>query len=689
MSDESSRTLLPRPGVMPASSTMSLRSYRAIKVDKPLRHDTKSYVSYYLPILRWLPEYSWGKMAKDMLAGLTLTSFQIPLAISLTTMAHVSPYAGLYALVIPPLIYAVFGSVPTMVVGPQTVASLVVGQSCDAWAHKSLEPLMTVAVIGCISGVLVFAMGIFRLGFIDNAISKAFLKGFTSALAVVMLITELLPQLQIDDRYKQALKEGKVGSAAWDKLVFALENAREYSNPFSVKLSVAAFSILLLSKYLKKYLTAKYGWTKLTFFPDLLLVVLGSILLSFYYDWDNKYNLPIVGDLPPNKDHIKVPIQSFQEFKDLFDASFLVAILGLFESATAFKSISATFDIDVSSNRELVSLGLINIVGSVFSSLPAFGGYGRSKLNIFCGAQTPMAGIFVSLSAIFCMRFLMGVFHYLPLCILAVIISFIAYNLLEEVPGDMFFYWSVSGYQELITFSAVVLSTLIWSPQFGLVMGLGLTMIRLLKHTTQSRIQILGKDPITKKFRNIYSEHNEEIPLEEIEKTMVIKVPEPLVFWNVPDLMKKVKRLEKYGSLYVHPSYPTSLRPVSGVTTLKDNVYVKYIIMDLLGMTYIDMSALQALVDMVVNYHKRGIYVIFCRSSIRDLKNKFDKSGITRLQADFISRQLLYQEGIPHDHLQFLKLGLYGSVDEAVTAVDMLEVLSSTSSGTAQNGRMA
>ncbi|AET40936.1 uncharacterized protein Ecym_7084 [Eremothecium cymbalariae DBVPG len=679
-----SQNLLPdRRPLLQTTSTPSLRSYRAIKVDQPLKLNTKSYISYYLPILKWFPEYDRKKLGKDLLAGISLTAFQIPFAISLSTMAHVSPYAGLFSLVIPPLIYAVFGSVPTMVVGPQTVVSLVVGQSCEAWSHKSVDSLVTVAVIACTSGFILLSMGLFRMGFIDNAISKAFLRGFIFALAIMMLITELLPELQLEDLYRDEVAQGNAGTTTWDKFNFILKYGPEHADSFSMKLSFIAFSILMVCKYVKKYFTEKRGSKLCRFFPDLLLVVAGFIYLSYYNDWSSTMGTRIIGNLPPNKNHFKVPITSFKEFKELFDISFLVAILGLFDSATAFKAIGEKFDIDISSNRELVSLGLINVVSSVFSALPAFGGYGRSKLNILCSAQTPMAGIVVSVAAIFCMNYMMGAFHYLPLCVLAVIISYIAYNLLEEIPSDLFFYWSVGGYQELLTFVAVVVTTLVWSPQFGVSIGVGLTMIRLLKHTTQSRVQILGRDPVTKKFQNIYAEQSEQIPLEEIEKTMVIKIPEPLIFSNVSDLKKRLSRLEKYGSLKVHPSYPTPLRPVSASAGSQSESYISYVIFDLLGMTYIDMSALQALTEMVVNYHKRGTFVLFARPSIHDLKNKLNKSGITKLQANFVQKQITFGSRTSVELMQFLKAGLYVSLDDALTVVDTLENL--TNGGEAAN----
>lgn len=670
-----------------SASVPSLRSYKAIKVDRPLKSDTKSYISYYLPILKWLPEYTWHKFNKDLLAGITLASFQISMSISLSTLAHLPPSTGLYSLLIPPLIYCILGTVPTTVVGPQTVVSLVVGQSCEWWSHRSLEPLSTVAVIGCVSGGILFAMGVFRMGFIDNALSKAFLRGFVSSLALVMLITELLPELKLEELYAHYVAQGYIGTTTWEKFRFILEKAPENSDTFTWNLSLFTFILLMTIRYLKRHLAEKCGWKKCIFFPEILIVVVGSITLSNTQKWSELKGIKIIGDIPPNSDHIKVPVQTFSEFKELFGTSALIAMLGLFESTIVFKSVCSNSNVDASSNRELVSLGVVNLVSSIFSALPAFGGYGRSKMNISCGAQTQFSGVFVSLLAIICMNFLMNAFHHLPICILAVIISTVAFSLLEEAPADLMFYWSVGGYQELFIFIIIVVTTLVWSPQFGVTMGMCLTMIRLLKHSTRSRVQILGRDPITYTFKNIDDDENSDIPLEEIEKVMVVKIPEPLIFSNVSDLRTSLKRMEKYGSLKVHPSYPLPLRQMLSPTT-SGQVSLKYLVIDLFGMTYIDISALQALREIVDAYSRRNICVMFTRPKIPDLRHKFRKSGISELQSNSIKALRLSSCAtvLPRETLELVYEAIFKTIDDALEVIDILESLDSSTSYVAESG---
>jgi MFS superfamily sulfate permease-like transporter len=107
--------------------------------------------------------------------------------------------------------------------------------------------------------------------------------------------------------------------------------------------------------------------------------------------------------------------------REAMGTSFLIALLGFFESSVAAKSLGggeSTKDgiqgIQLSANRELVALGVANLVGSCFSALPAFGGYGRSKVNASTGGKTPMSSIFLSIITMICVVFLLPAFYYLP-----------------------------------------------------------------------------------------------------------------------------------------------------------------------------------------------------------------------------------------------------------------------------------
>lgn len=588
-----------------------------------LKPNGKSYWSYYIPAMAWIPHYQWKFLAGDVVAGVTLASFQIPVSMSYAnSLANVPTVSGLYGLVVPPLIYALLGSVPQMVVGPEAAISLVVGQAVspylvdtrpDNHRNLSLDPEEVAGLIAGTGGAVLLIGGLLRFGFLDSVLSRALLRGFISAVGLTMIIDQLPAQLGLTE-----LMHRVTGThpTSMGKLVFVVEYWREAHAP-TTKVALTAFAAIMALRITKRKYSSKVR--ALHFLPEILLVVIVSTCLSDYFDLHHRAGLDIVGDIKPGRVKFELPITPARwlDFKTNFSASFFAAILGFFESTIAAKSLGSQYDINISTNRELVALGMVNLMGSLVSALPSFGGYARSKVNAASGAKTQMAGVVLSCVTMLSIAFLMPYFYFLPNCILSSIISVVGFSLLEEAPADIKFYWKICGYQDLATLFATMLFTLLWSVQTGIAVGVGMSLMRVIHHATRPRIQILGRVPGTNDFRNA-----DEVPdlLEAIEGCLIVKIPEPLTFVNTGDLRNRLRRLEFYGTMRIHPSYPRIL----------DKQMFRYLILDMQGMTECDASAVQTLHELVFDYVNRGIRVIFVRMPMdRTIRDRFEKSGIT------------------------------------------------------------
>jgi MFS superfamily sulfate permease-like transporter len=160
------------------------------------------------------------------------------------------------------------------------------------------------------------------------------------------------------------------------------------------------------------------------YIPDRFLVVVMSAILTWQLRWD-KLGLEILGEVKstsgnPFPFHWPFQVSHMKHIREAMGTSFLIALLGFFESSVAAKGLGGGEGKDgiqgiaLSANRELVALGVANLVGSCFSALPAFGGYGRSKVNASTGGKTPMSSIFLSIITIICVLFLLPAFYYLP-----------------------------------------------------------------------------------------------------------------------------------------------------------------------------------------------------------------------------------------------------------------------------------
>lgn len=583
-----------------------------------LKPKMTSYWAYYIPALEWIPRYKRKDLFGDICAGLTLASFQIPVSMSYAnSLARVPMVCGLYGLVIGPLIYGLMGTTPYMVVGPEAALSLVVGQSVLPYLDsKSITPAHVSGIMSGACGAVLLGAGLLRFGYLDSVLSRALLRGFISAVGFVMVVDQLASELKLE-----ALLHKNIGHHAttWDKMVFLIQNASQ-AHRLTAIVAFTTIFIIVVFRIFKVKMSRVFK--QIIFVPEILIVVIVSTVLTGCLNLDDR-GLDVVGKIPSGHIGFHVPFTHtrWAVFKSTFSSSFVCAVLGFFESTIAAKSLGATANVSVSTNRELVALGVTNIVGSMVNALPSFGGYGRSKINMLSGARTHLASFVLAATTAFCIAFAMRYFYYLPKCILSAIISVIGLSLIEEAPRDIMFYWKIGGYEDLFTMCLTLICTIFWSLEAGIAIGVGFSLVRVVRHSTKSRIQILGRVPGTNTFENadgISPEH-----LEEIDGCLICKIPEPLFFANTGDLRNRLRRLEVYGSMKVHPSFPR----------LRDEEMTRSVIFDLHGMTKCDPSAMQILMEIVSSYVvDRKIPVLFTRvPQSKTIRDMFKLSGVDEL----------------------------------------------------------
>jgi len=202
-------------------------------------------------------------------------------------------------------------------------------------------------------------------------------------------------------------------------------------------------------------------------------------------------------------------------------------------------------------------------------------------------------------------------------------ISVVAYSLLEEIPPDLLFFIKIRGYSELLLMTLIFLATIFWNLKIGIAVGIGLSLLRVIRHSTRPRIQILGRVPgTTDKFENAESSGARQ-RLEFVEGVLIVKVPEPLTFANTGDLKGLLRRLEEHGTGRAHPALPPVRR----------KEHNKNVVFDVHGVTSLDGAGAQILMEIVKSYRERGVRVFFCRvpHERSQVWRLFVKSGIVDL----------------------------------------------------------
>ncbi|KAE8367665.1 sulfate transporter family-domain-containing protein [Aspergillus caelatus] len=593
-----------------------------------MKNQKSLYISYYIPFFNWITQYRWSYIRGDLIAATTVASIYIPMALSLSSnLAHAPAVNGLYSFVINPFIYAIFGSSPLLIVGPEAAGSLLTGtivktsvRPGPSGEDDEVANAMVVGVATAMAGAMILIAGLTRLGFLDNVLSRPFLRGFITAIGFVIFVDQLIPEVGLSELAKEA---GVTHGTTVDKLMFLGRNIGD-CHALTSAVAFGCFAIIMVFRTIKKMLQPRYP--QVIYLPDRILVVILSAVLTWHLGWDEK-GLEILGPLKHNASGLfafKWPFQ-FSHMKHVraaMSTSFVIALLGFFESSVAAKGLSGEArqegvqGMPVSANREMVALGLANTVGGCFMALPAFGGYARSKVNASTGARSPMSSIFLSIITFVCIMVLLPYLYYLPKAVLSSMISVVAFSLIEECPHDVAFFIRLRGWTELILMLLIFVSTIFYSLELGIALGIGLSILILIRHSTQPRIQILGKIAgTTDRFENAEL-HPENVEL--IEGALIVKIPEPLTFANTGELKNRLRRLELYGSSRAHPSLPPTRTPEHN----------KNIIFDVHGVTSIDGSGTQVLYEIVDGYADQGVSVFFCRVPTRNVFRMFERSGI-------------------------------------------------------------
>ncbi|TKA82029.1 hypothetical protein B0A49_00167 [Cryomyces minteri] len=531
-----------------------------------------------------------------------------------------------------------------MVVGPEAAGSLLTGQvvreNTNNGNHQDQDGTKNAQIAGMVTGLagaVILMAGLFRLGFLDSVLSRPFLRGFISAIGIVILVDQLIPEMGLSA--VAAHVGGAAHGSSLDKIIFLCKNGAQ-AHGLTCAVSFGSFAIIMVLRELKRRLQPRYP--SVAYVPDRFAVVVLSAVFAWKFGWD-KQGLEILGDVKaegrPFTVHFPFQVSMMQHVTDAFSTAFIIALLGFFESSVAAKSLgtgegkvsNGLENMTLSPNRELVALGVANVVGGLFMALPAFGGYGRSKVNASTGGKTPMSSVFLSLITVICTLFLLPYFYYIPKGVLSAMISVVAYSLIEEAPSDLRFFWRIRGWSELALMFVIFLTTFFWNLKIGIAVGIGLSLLRVIRHSTRPRIQILGRVPgTTDRFENAEADPDR---LEFVEGCLIVKIPEPLTFANTGSLKHRLKRLEDHGSASAHPALPR----------IRRQEHNRNVIFDVHGVTGLDGAGAQVLAEIVEGYRERGVGVFFCRVPSRrsDVWTLMERSGIIEMcggERHFVSR---------------------------------------------------
>ncbi|MEN8879867.1 MAG: sulfate permease, partial [Polaribacter sp.] len=431
-----------------------------------------------LPILEWLPNYKLSLFKGDLIAGITVGIVLIPQGIAYALIAGLPPIYGLYCALVPQILYAIFGSSRQVAIGPVAMDSLIVATGVSTLALAGSESYISIAILlALLVGVIQFLLGIFSLGFIVNFLSKPVITGFTSAVALIIGLNQFRNLFGVDFFQSDQIQ------------YIILDIWKQFStfNLHTTVIGLASVVLIIILRMINKKLPSA-----------LLVVILGILIMKFFGTSFN--DVAIVKEIPSGLPFFGVPEFELDQIKELLPIALTLVMVGFLETISIGKSLEAKQDeYRIRPNQELIALGLSNIFGSFFKAYPSTSSFSRSAINAESGAKTGMASLISVLMVVITLLFLTPLFYYLPKTVLAAIIIVAVFNLINVKEAS--YLWRVNKLDFWLMVSTFI-ATLCLGIEYGIIEGVGFSLIVLIYRTSKPYVTELGKVPNSNFYRN-------------------------------------------------------------------------------------------------------------------------------------------------------------------------------------------
>ena len=433
------------------------------------------------PALKWLKTYHPTHFKADVVAALIVLAMLVPQGMAYAMLAGLPPVMGIYASILPMIIYAFTGSSTTLSIGPVAIISMMVFSALQPlFAVGSTAYIEAACLLAIMVGIISLILGLFRFGFLIQLISHPVIKSFIIASALLIALGQFKFLLDIP------LQTNNI-----PEFIGSLVNNFHRISFLSVGVSLAAITILV---FLPKWVRSDFLNKTIP-----LLLVLSSIIVVYAFNLD-QHGLKTVGIIPTGLPSFHFPTWNFDLVQKLLPSAFIIAMISFVESLAIAQATALQKRDDLNSNQELIALGLANIAAGINMGFAVSGSLSRTVVNSDAGAKTPMSGVMSSLLMIAVSLYFTSFFQNLPLTILAATIFVSIWKLVSFLPFfETWKYSKADGLAMWATFFGVTCIDI----STGLVIGIILTFILLLWRISRPHIAVIGLVEGTQHFRNV------------------------------------------------------------------------------------------------------------------------------------------------------------------------------------------
>jgi SulP family sulfate permease len=538
-------------------------------------------LSHYIPILKWLPRYDRSWFSADVIAGLSVWALLVPQGIAYASIAGVPAQLGAL------IGYALFGTSKQLITGPSaTVAAVsfsVVGLLAAAAGPNSAEWIGYTAALAVMVGIVYLALGLLKMGWISNFLSKAVLEGFIFAFGIGLMV----------DQSHKILGVPKVDGSYWNVLVGTLKEIPQ-TNPYTLIVGVSAIILLLLMRRFAPKL------------PRALIVVILGILAATLIPLNAQYGVAVVGPVPTGLPTLAWPSMPVGNLSTLLLGALAVVFVGFSETLAAARETASKHDYEIDVSQEMVAQGMANGAAGLLGGFVVDGSLSKTTVADLAGQKSQMASLITAAFILLTVLVLAVLFTNLPEAVLGAVVIDAAIGLVK-IP--VLRRVMKTSRTDFAAYAAAGIGLFFVGVLAGVVIGVALSLLLLIAAVSRSPVRRMAFDAKERVYVDAETHPDAVSP----QNVVVAEIAGPLFFADAAPFRESVLEM-------IADQSP------------------KAVVIDLGSATLIDMDGAEILTKLYEELGKKGIEVVLARvpGSQVDL---LTRSGTV----DAIGRENLYE----------------------------------------------
>ena len=533
------------------------------------------FLARIFPGLAMLRGYRRQWLVGDLLAGVTVCVVTIPTAIAYSGVMGLPPQQGLYATLVPLLVYALFGSSRQMLVGPDIAISLLVGSTIGPLAAgDSARAAALAAALALLSGALLLLAARAKFGVVADFLSKPVLVGYMTGAALILIASQLNKLLGVPVKNSEFLPRlielaGKPNAVNWPTLTLGL-------------------GLLALGVALRRF-AAKV--------PGALVLCVVAVIVSRACGLE-KQGVTVVGHCPAGLPRFQFPALTGSAFGALLPTAIGIALLTYTEGILLARAFAAKNGYEVVADRELNALGLADIATGFFQGFPGTGSQSRTAVSDATGGTTPLAGLVSAVALALFLLFLTPLIEQLPTVALAAVLIHSGLCLIEfQAMARIYRYYPRSA----VVAGVTTLSVLVAGVVPGILFGVALSLLGLINRISNPPDGVLSEVP-----GHGFHDLGNPPPKQTLPGLIAYRFYAPLLFSNIGHLVARVRQL-----------IAASPQPV------------RWFLLDAQAITDIDVTAVDGLHNLHEELARQGIALKIAHAN-RPFRNLLERTGLAR-----------------------------------------------------------